>query len=200
MRFIHISVDTHAEAFDDRLSEEMAHVLNAPKLINTLADSEAGTAILRTSEGEECGTAWVSDNWFNGSGPRGSIEETNQRRADFAAAVLHLLEAEEEWSADTLDEIARLARERDLAHCDAAGMFREGLPPPPPWMILTEWSEGDHPVKWEYKYLGDGEALHRITYGKQATETTSDTDAAKEFGYCVRHSLECIGAFSEGPR
>lgn len=71
---------------------------------------------------------------------------------------------------------------------------------PPPWEVLTEWTDGDYPVTWEYRYLGDGESQHRITYGKEAKETTSDTEAAREFGSCVRHSLECIGAFSEGPR
>ena len=129
-----------------------------------------------------------------------AVRETDQRRADFAAAVLHLMEAEREWSADTLDEVARLARERDLGHNDHEGFFKAGPKPVPSWVILTEWSEGDHPVKWEYRYFGDGEAQHRITYGKQSRSFDRDTAAGETFGLCVRHSLECIGAFSEGPR
>lgn len=34
---------------------------------------------------------------------------------------------------------------------------------------------------------------HRVNYGLQSTEFTSDLDAAVEFGYCVRHYAECEG-------
>ena len=52
------------------------------------------------------------------------IKELDRNRADFGAAVLILLEATEEWSADTLDEIAELARVRGLSDTDDQGYFR----------------------------------------------------------------------------
>jgi len=59
-RYLHICVDTLAPAFDDRLSEELSEVLNAPSIINRLCESEAGIISLETTQAEPCGSAWVS--------------------------------------------------------------------------------------------------------------------------------------------
>lgn len=42
----------------------------------------------------------------------------------FAVTTLHILEAHEEWSADTTDAIANAALSLGLAEIDAAAMFR----------------------------------------------------------------------------
>lgn len=62
-RYLHIRIDTLADAFNDRISEELAHVLNAPNIINRLCETECSlspTIKLETSTGEECGIAWVT--------------------------------------------------------------------------------------------------------------------------------------------
>lgn len=48
-----------------------------------------------------------------------------QAREEFASAVLCILEASRDWSADTLDEIAEQARALGLGECDAEGFFRQ---------------------------------------------------------------------------
>lgn len=128
------------------------------------------------------------------------MKPQDKSKIAFADAVINLMEFERDWSADTLAEVATFAREHDLGHNDHEGFFRAGPKPPPSWELLTKWTEGDHPVSWHYRYMGDGKAEHRITYGSQVIKSDSSISAAVEFGYCVRHSLECIGAFSEGPR
>lgn len=60
-RYLHISIDTLAPAFNDRLSEELAEVLNAPDIINRLCESLYPTIKLETTAGEPCGSAWVTD-------------------------------------------------------------------------------------------------------------------------------------------
>jgi len=63
-RYLHICVDTLAPAFDDRISEELSQVLNAPEIINRLCESEPAHIDLETSEGQPCGWAWVTSSKY----------------------------------------------------------------------------------------------------------------------------------------
>lgn len=51
---------------------------------------------------------------------------------------------------------------------------------------------GAYMVKWQF----DG-TTHLITYGGQERHYGNDLSAAREYGECIRHALECGGAFNE---
>ena len=56
--------------------------------------------------------------------------------------------------------------------------------------LITEFTDGDVPVRWEFDGL-----VHVITYGRHSKQFQFDLDAAHEFGECVGHSLHCAGKF-----
>lgn len=54
---------------------------------------------------------------------------------------------------------------------------------------------------WLVRNCGKG-VRHRIAYGADVAEFTgsdSDIEAAKQFGLCVRHQIECSGGFESAP-
>lgn len=70
---------------------------------------------------------------------------------------------------------------------EATNLPAETEPAPTPG-LLAEFTTGDFPVTWE---LLQGE--HVITYGLQVTRYRDDIAASREYGECIRHSLECAG-------
>lgn len=57
---------------------------------------------------------------------------------------------------------------------------------------LAQFHEPEaYAVKWEF----DGDT-HRITYGIQNRCYLDSLTACREYGECIRHSLECSGAFN----
>ena len=56
-----------------------------------------------------------------------NIKETNELHRLLGAFTLQLLESEAEWSADTVDEIARAAMDLGLAYMDKEGSFKASV-------------------------------------------------------------------------
>jgi hypothetical protein len=61
MNLIEIRIDTMGEAFDDRLSEEIQAILNAPQIINRLCSEEGPSIQLFDSNGDVCGYATAKE-------------------------------------------------------------------------------------------------------------------------------------------
>ena len=58
---------------------------------------------------------------------------------------------------------------------------------------LAHFDRGDHEVNWSKTTDEHGKVTYTITYGQQQTSYQDDLAACREFGECVRHSLECAG-------
>ena len=61
MNLIEIRIDTMGPAFDDRISEELQGILNAPEIINRLCGEEGPSIQLFDSNGELCGYATAKE-------------------------------------------------------------------------------------------------------------------------------------------
>lgn len=62
MNTIHIEICIDNDAFQDRLSEELQDILNAPSIINRLCETASNSerVPLRDTNGNTVGHAWVS--------------------------------------------------------------------------------------------------------------------------------------------
>ena len=58
---------------------------------------------------------------------------------------------------------------------------------------------GSYSVTWELldNRDPDGNQTHTITYGLSVKSFSCNLAASREFGECIRHSLECAGIFEE---
>jgi hypothetical protein len=55
--------------------------------------------------------------------------------------------------------------------------------------FIHEFTDGDYPVKLEQHSNG----RFKVTYGAEIHDNLVYEDAAREYGYCVFHSLACAG-------
>lgn len=55
------------------------------------------------------------------------------------------------------------------------------------------FTNGDHDVKLEQRANGK----FRITYGKEVHDRLNYDEAAREYGYCVFHSLACASKLED---
>lgn len=59
---------------------------------------------------------------------------------------------------------------------------------------LVNYTGADIPVKWE---VSDDGKTHKVSYGEHVEWPPDDGSAARWYGECVRHSLECANMLGD---